>query len=637
MANLSVTLRCNRDCPYCFARAGREEMGRETFLRSLDFLRRSGIDQVRLLGGEPTLHPDFAWFVEQALERSFSILVFSNGLMPETALRCLTDAPEDRVSVLVNVNTSGDELPAANLDRLGRRAVPGFNIHTAAPEMDSLLSLIERHDLDRCVRLGLAHPSPDATNVFLRPKDYAPVGRRVAEFARKAAARGVTVEFDCGFVPCMFPEGFLESAGVDPSTVGPRCGAIPDILPDGSAVPCYPLASLARTATVGDAAGVRRTLDERMRPCRALGLFRECAACAQRAAGRCAGGCLAAAMLRLRRAPFEAARPARKGGGDRDTRRWVVPYVDQPLSFWRELREEFGDFVREVYFPLPGGIVSSGRPSQPDARLREFLRERPFAASVLVNPITLPRPVEEIAPSVIETLGRLRGEFGIVGATVSNLSLATRIREKLPDLPLTASVLMDVARPNQVLMLDGIFDALVPSGRIMRDLPALAELRAAFRGRIRLIVNEACLPGCPLRVQHFHEMAGGSPCPRSLCDELLERQPWMRLTGAWVLPQHLHLYDGMCDEWKLAGRVTLRDPGTYRQVLAAYAHRRPLTPDAIGGGPASVLEPLEIDEEFFARTLRCGHRCHECDLCRVYFERAALARREVGHGERRDA
>jgi hypothetical protein len=136
---------------------------------------------------------------------------------------------------------------------------------------------------------------------------------------------------------------------------------------------------------------------------------------------------------------------------------------------------------------------------------------------------------------------------------------------------------------------------------------------------LRLIVNEACLPGCPHRVQHFHEMAHLAESPRSLCQDLLTRQPWLRLTGAWVLPQHLHLYSGICDEWKLAGRVTLKDPGRYLRVLDAYVNQTPLTPDRIGGGPASVLMALPIDEAFFEHTLNCGRDCHRCSICRDYY------------------
>lgn len=298
---------------------------------------------------------------------------------------------------------------------------------------------------------------------------------------------------------------------------------------------------------------------------------------------------------------------------------WVLPYIDQPLAFWESVAQDYEGLIREVYFPLPGGRIGSGAPAQPDAHLLELLRHAPLPCAALVNPIILPRPVGTVAPPVIETLKRLHGDFGLSGATVTDLALATRIRETIPDLSLTASCLMQIARPNQVPLLEGIIDTVVPDTRIVRDLRALTALKEAFPGRIRLMVNESCLPGCPFRVQHFYEMGSGFPRPLSLCAEVLEKHPWLRLTGGWVLPQHLHLYQGTYDELKLAGRVTLRDPKKFRAVLDAYAHRLPMLPRDIGGGPASVLEPIEISESFFASTLACDHQCHRCTLCRDYY------------------
>jgi molybdenum cofactor biosynthesis enzyme MoaA len=118
MANLSVTRGCNRNCSYCFARDAFASPGqsaafisRRDFLRALDFLERSGIDQARLLGGEPTLHPEFPYLVDRVLERGRRLLVFSNGLMPEAALRRLEHTPVDRVAVLINVNAPGNWQP----------------------------------------------------------------------------------------------------------------------------------------------------------------------------------------------------------------------------------------------------------------------------------------------------------------------------------------------------------------------------------------------------------------------------------------------------------------------------------------------------------------------------------------------
>jgi cyclic pyranopterin phosphate synthase len=182
----------------------------------------------------------------------------------------------------------------------------GLNIHTPAVQLDFLLDLIQEFSLSPCLRLGLAHPCLDGTNHFLHPRHYPEVGRRVAAFAGRAHQSGVNLEFDCGFVPCMFPPGSWEAGGEAAADLGRRCNPILDVLPDGQVLPCYPLASLCRVPLPNDhdAAWLRAWFEERTRPYRPLGLFRECAVCPLREAGDCVGGCLAAALQRLRHSPF---------------------------------------------------------------------------------------------------------------------------------------------------------------------------------------------------------------------------------------------------------------------------------------------------------------------------------------------
>ena len=301
---------------------------------------------------------------------------------------------------------------------------------------------------------------------------------------------------------------------------------------------------------------------------------------------------------------------------------WALPYIDQPLEFWEKLSETFGEHIQEVYFPLNPAVIGSGRPALPSAHMSEFLIRAPVPKAALLNAVTLPGPVQNTAVGVIEELRRLRGEYGLAGATVANLRLAEEVHAALPDLPLTASVLMDITQPNQALMINDVCEVLVPGARIMRNLPSLRDMKIAFKGKIRLLVNEACLSACPYRLQHFHEMCTGVPEPESLCNGLLDREPWMRLTGAWVTPQFLHHFDGVYDELKLAGRATLEDPERYLEVFGAYVRREPLLPSEIGGGPASVLEPIDMPEDLYLFTLHCGQRCHECRRCEDHYKTA---------------
>jgi hypothetical protein len=629
----------------------------EIFDGALDFLERSGIKQARLLGGEPTLHPQFPALVQRVIDRGMNLLVFSNGQMPEAAVECLAAIAEERCTVLINL-TSNKPAGGWNagthqrnvMAALGPRVMAGITLFQPGAALEGLLETIHGYGLQPTVRMGLAQPVVSQSNRWLPARQYRQAGRDLVDFAQKAAQQGVSLEFDCGFVPCMFPAEAVEVLGKAAQALGRRCNPVLDVLTDGSVVACYPLAGLGRLPLPRNrtADRLRGQFETRLELYRSIGLFRDCRLCRWFREKRCRGGCLAAAMTRLRPTPPErhrqpaarirtapqpaTAHPNRAARRPDGRRRpepkerpagWVLPYIDQPVQFWRELAATWGAHIREVYFPIPLEGIHSGRPPQADTHLEAFIRSAPLNASVLINPIVLPQPVEQLAAPIIETLRRLCDRGPIRGVTLANPDLARHIRRHLPHLELTASVLMEIHTPHQAAMMDDLFDHLVPSGRIMRNRMALQRIREAFKGRIRLMVNEACLPGCPYRTQHFYEMAKANGSPQSLCNDLLDAKPWLRLTGAWVLPQHLDLYAGLFDHLKLAGRVTLKDPPDYRRVVDAYLGGRPLTPDAIGGGPASLLAPMAIHADFFAHTLDCHQQCHRCDHCREYYRKAA--------------
>lgn len=299
---------------------------------------------------------------------------------------------------------------------------------------------------------------------------------------------------------------------------------------------------------------------------------------------------------------------------------WSLPYIDQPISFWQELADQYEEYVDEVYFPLPLDDVASGRPIQPSRYLNEFLEQTPFKLSILVNPIILARPVQEISAKIIEKIRELDGEYQIHSATVANVALAEKIKHRIPNIKLSASVLMDIYSPNQLAMIYDIFDVLVPSSRIVRNLSALAALKKSFTGELKMIVNESCLPNCVFRIQHFYEMGTKLEYPKSLCHEILEKKPWLRLTGSWILPQHLFFYESIFDKLKLAGRVTLQNPNYYREVFDAYVFRKRRFPNRIGGGPASLKMSMPIDDEFFEQILCCNKECHRCTICQEKYE-----------------
>lgn len=327
MANLVIAGVCNLKCPYCFAevylRRSKADpapafISLDTFEDRLDFLDHSGINEIRLLGGEPTLHPHFPELIQRARRRGKHIVVFSHGLMPERALACLESLSPDDCTVLVNMNaTKASDGPdekeqvrrQAALQRLGPRALLGFTIYKTNFQLDFLLPLISLFGCRRSIRLGLAQPIWLGQNVYLHPKQYPVAGRKIVEFARRAAEAGIKLEFDCGFVRCMFSDAELEALRQSGADCGWHCGPILDIDLSGQAVHCFPLAGKVQTplSGAGEAASLRTALIAQTRPYRVAGIYKECSTCLFKRDGECMGGCLAGTRRRFRHAPISIA------------------------------------------------------------------------------------------------------------------------------------------------------------------------------------------------------------------------------------------------------------------------------------------------------------------------------------------
>lgn len=82
-AFLFLTSGCNLRCEHCYVNAspqGGANMSRETFGSALRVLAKIGIRDVRLTGGEPTIHPLFDEYLAALHEGGFACGLVSNGV-----------------------------------------------------------------------------------------------------------------------------------------------------------------------------------------------------------------------------------------------------------------------------------------------------------------------------------------------------------------------------------------------------------------------------------------------------------------------------------------------------------------------------------------------------------------------------
>jgi hypothetical protein len=312
--NLIVNDTCNRACPYCFARSkvglsdgpvrpDGKDISLDNFERFLEFQVRSGMPQLRLLGGEPTLHPEFLEFLRRAHDRGLDTLVFSNGLWPRKIQDGVLSIPlaEWKVKFIFNVNEPHLQ-PAAqwahvreSMKIAGPQGGCGFNIYREDFDLQFIPDLIDAAGMSRDLRLGLASPIVGAENSFLDTQRLKAAGVRLVDQLCKLEQRNVLASFDCGFPLCMFSEESLGSLVLNSYGFKSVCGYPIDVGPDLTAWPCFPLSDCenVRMLDFQNAAGLRAHFAKRLAGFQRMGTTDECLTCKFIHRQQCCGGCVA--------------------------------------------------------------------------------------------------------------------------------------------------------------------------------------------------------------------------------------------------------------------------------------------------------------------------------------------------------
>lgn len=316
MANITINNFCNLQCPYCFADniAGiAENMSLNEFSSILEFINHT--ESINILGGEPTLHPQFQSILnilyKYNVDAQISTWIFTNGTNLSPYLSWFAEH-SDIMHILLNCNS-----PAVQTEEhwsnfvqlmddiytnevLSPITMLGCNLYPDCTDYSYIWNFAQQYNL-ATIRVSVASPGGQLRSWRDKKWEYFDTMKPIfMQFVNDAIENGVHLLFDCSQLPkCIFTAEELEAILMCGWLMDIEyCNPPVDILMNGKAIPCLGNYVPIDYTNFGSYAELRHyfTLVINQNAANNNGQG-ACANCIKREHLTCQGGCLAFAHL----------------------------------------------------------------------------------------------------------------------------------------------------------------------------------------------------------------------------------------------------------------------------------------------------------------------------------------------------
>jgi collagenase-like PrtC family protease len=259
--------------------------------------------------------------------------------------------------------------------------------------------------------------------------------------------------------------------------------------------------------------------------------------------------------------------------------------------------------IHSFYGRLPLDVVGGGRPAaalpevsrQQAARHIKLIHRLGYEFNYVLNASCLGNM--EYAPRNHSAIGELLdwiAELEVEAVTVSVPYLMEIIRRHYPQLRIVASVFCHIDSVDQARLYQQLgVDEITIVQLFNRNFRFLRSFREQLDVKLQLIVNNACLLGCPYRRYHANinshasSSLGCQPAfdyPTVCCTRTRLAHPEELIKSPWIRPEDLHYYEEIgLDRFKLSGRT--KNTPWLKTAISAYAKRK---------SPANLARLLSI-------------------------------------------
>lgn len=331
MANIMINQVCNLRCKYCFAdetvnqsSCVSNDMSFENFKKAVQISIDSKSPRIGIIGGEPTIHPEFEKFVEYASDTfRGNIVIFSNGIeLPKywklflrRNVNCLWNfnGPEISGTMWHKIKESADYI--FHELKLQSHFTLGLNLYEPTMDYQFFVDCCKEYKIESArIAITVPNSQSDRGSGYLeRIKQMKDLLIRVCE---DLVAVGVKPHLDCTMLPpCIITKEDRERVDQFHKAIGMSykashffdtspCNPVLDIMPDLSITRCFGCSDMGSLKYVSNPSSIKS--NEYYNLSDALHVFKhtiddlgyvipgnpDCVKCQYRIRGICRGGCL---------------------------------------------------------------------------------------------------------------------------------------------------------------------------------------------------------------------------------------------------------------------------------------------------------------------------------------------------------
>jgi radical SAM protein with 4Fe4S-binding SPASM domain len=273
----------------------------------INFLQKSKVNEVGIIGGEPTLHPQFIPAIKLILRAGLNIRLFTNGIILPKYIDFLSSLENKRCEILINIHSprfySPKEMKNLNqaLFYLNQKVALGFTIFEKYFSSNFMLPIIEKYNLKRSINISQAHKLLGFENIYLPLSQRKFVARRIVDFAQACDKKDITLSFDCGFTLCSFSAQSLGRLRLYGAITNMNCNPVIDVGPDLTIWRCFATSKIwnKKLNDFDTLTQIYKYYNEKSFRFVKLGNNGKCLNCKYMRRLQCSGGCLASTLTSL--------------------------------------------------------------------------------------------------------------------------------------------------------------------------------------------------------------------------------------------------------------------------------------------------------------------------------------------------